>query len=60
MFFIQHVQAHEVAGRLAERGAEIYGRPPEFLSEIGPVIGAHVGPGLTGVTGLRSSLLGPV
>jgi len=60
VFCIQHVQAHEIAGRLAERGAEIYGRPPEFVSEIGPVIGAHVGPGLTGVTGLRSSLLGPV
>ena len=60
VFFIQHVQAHEVADRLAARGAEIYGRPVEFASEIGPVIGAHVGPGLVGVTGLRSSLLGPV
>ena len=59
-FFVQHIQAHEVAARLAERGAEIYGRPPEFVSEIGPVIGAHVGPGLFGVTGLRGSVLGPV
>ena len=60
MFFIQHIQAHEVAARLAERGREIYGREPEFVSEIGPVIGAHVGPGLFGVTGLPSSVLGPV
>jgi DegV family protein with EDD domain len=60
VFFIQHIQAGDVAERLAERGREIYGRDPEFVSEIGPVIGAHVGPGLFGVTGLPSSLLGPV
>jgi DegV family protein with EDD domain len=60
VFMIQHIQAHDVAGRLAERGREIYGRDPEFVSEIGPVIGAHVGPGLFGVTGLPSSVLGPV
>jgi len=60
VFFVQHVQARDVAERLAERGREIYGRPPEFVSEIGPVIGAHVGPGLLGVTGLPGSLLGPV
>jgi DegV family protein with EDD domain len=60
VFMIQHIQAHDVAERLAERGREIYGREPEFVSEIGPVIGAHVGPGLFGVTGLPSSVLGPV
>jgi fatty acid kinase fatty acid binding subunit len=60
VFFIQHIQAHDVAERLAERGREIYGRDPEFVSEIGPVIGAHVGPGLFGVTGLASSALGQV
>src|SRR4051812_34908879 len=60
VFMIQHIQAHDVADRIVERGREIYGREPEFVSEIGPVIGAHVGPGLIGVTGLPSSLLGPV
>jgi DegV family protein with EDD domain len=60
VFFIQHIQAHDVAARLVERGREIYKREPEFVSEIGPVIGAHVGPGLIGVTGLASSALGPV
>jgi DegV family protein with EDD domain len=60
LFFIQHIQAPEVAERLVERGREIYGREPEIVSEIGPVIGAHVGPGLIGVTGLQSSVLGPV
>jgi fatty acid kinase fatty acid binding subunit len=60
LFFVQHIQAPEVAERLVERGREIYGREPEFVSEIGPVIGAHVGPGLFGVTGLPSSVLGLV
>ena len=60
VFMVQHIQARDVAERLVERGREIYGREPEFVSEIGPVIGAHVGPGLIGVTGLPSSLLGPV
>jgi DegV family protein with EDD domain len=60
VFMIQHIQAHDIAERLVERGREIYGREPEFVSEVGPVIGAHVGPGLFGVTGLPSSVLGPM
>jgi DegV family protein with EDD domain len=60
VYFIQHIQAHETAARLAERGREIYGRDPEVVSEIGPVIGTHVGPGLIGVAGLPSRLLGPM
>jgi DegV family protein with EDD domain len=59
-FAVQHAQAPDVAERLADRGREIFGREPEFVSEIGPVIGTHTGPGLTGVAGLRSALLGPV
>jgi DegV family protein with EDD domain len=59
-FFIQHIQAPEQAEKLAERGAAIYGRPPEFVSEMGPVIGAHAGPGLLGTTALRDDVLGPV
>jgi DegV family protein with EDD domain len=60
VFFIQHIQARDVAERIAERGREIYGRDPGFISEVGPVIGTHVGPGLIGVSGLPSDLLGPV
>ena len=60
VFFVQHVQAPDVAQKLSERGSEIFGRGPEFVSEIGPVIGTHTGPGLVGVMGLRSQLLGPV
>ena len=59
-FFIQHIQAPDQAEKLAQRGQAIYGRPPEFVSEMGPVIGAHAGPGLIGTTALRDELLGPV
>jgi DegV family protein with EDD domain len=57
-FAIQHVQVPDVAERLAQRGREIFGRDPLVFSEIGPVIGTHLGPGALGVAGLRSGLLG--
>jgi DegV family protein with EDD domain len=59
-FAVQHTQAPDVAERLAERGRDIYRADPVILSEIGPVIGTHTGPGLLGVAGLRTPLLGPV
>jgi DegV family protein with EDD domain len=59
VFFIQHIHAPDQAQRLVERGREIYGREPEMVSEIGPVIGAHAGPGLLGVSGMRRELLYP-
>jgi DegV family protein with EDD domain len=59
-FAIQHVQALDEAERLAEAGREIYRRDPELISEIGPVIGTHTGPGLLGCAGLRTDLLGPL
>ena len=55
---IQHIRAHDVAERLVERGREIYGTDPLFVSEVGPVIGTHVGPGLIGVGGVPKSVLG--
>jgi DegV family protein with EDD domain len=54
---VQHIQAPEVVERLLERGRELHDSEPVFVSEIGPVIGAHVGPGLVGVGGLPRSLL---
>ena len=54
---VQHVQAPDVAERIAERGREIFGTDPVFNSEIGPVIGAHVGPGLIGVGAIPRALL---
>jgi DegV family protein with EDD domain len=54
---IQHIQAPDVAERLVASGREIFGREPLFVSEIGPVIGAHTGPGLVGVGGIPLALL---
>ena len=58
-FFVQHINAEAQAQRLVERGREIYGADPVFVSEMGPVIGAHVGPGLLGVSGIPRRLLYP-
>jgi DegV family protein with EDD domain len=56
-WMVQHIQAPSEAATLAERGREIFGTEPVTVSEIGPVIGAHVGPGLLGVGGIPSSFL---
>jgi DegV family protein with EDD domain len=56
-WMVQHIQAHDQAERLVERGREVFGNDPITLSEVGPVIGAHVGPGLLGVGGLPASYL---
>ncbi len=56
-WMVQHIQAPKEAKALAARGTEIFGAPPRVISEIGPVIGTHVGPGLLGAGGLPSSFL---
>jgi DegV family protein with EDD domain len=56
-WMVQHIQAREQAEELAARGKQIFGSEPVTFSEIGPVIGAHVGPGLLGVGGIPSSYL---
>ncbi len=54
---VQHIQAPAEAARLADRGREIFANDPLLVSEIGPVIGTHVGPGLLGVGGLPARFL---
>jgi DegV family protein with EDD domain len=54
---VQHIQADDRARRLVERGRELFGCEPAFVSEIGPVLGAHAGPGLIGVGGIPARLL---
>jgi len=54
---VQHIQAPEEAQRLVDRGREIFGTDPTIVSEIGPVIGTHTGPGLLGVGGVPAELL---
>jgi DegV family protein with EDD domain len=50
---VQHIQAPEQAAALAERCREVFGHDAVFTSEIGPVLGAHTGPGLLGVGALH-------
>jgi DegV family protein with EDD domain len=54
---VQHIQAREEAEDLVKETEEIMGRPPLFVSEVGPVIGAHVGPGLLGVGGVPARMV---
>ena len=54
---VQHIQATDQAQRLIDHGREIYGSEPLFVSEVGPVIGTYVGPGLVGVGGIPRALL---
>ena len=56
-FAVQHIRDPGRAQELVEAGREIYGNEPLFVSEVGPVIGTHVGPGLLGVAGVRSALV---
>ena len=54
---VQHVQDPESAQRMVDACRPIFGHDPVFTSEVGPVIGAHVGPGLLGVGGVSSKAL---
>jgi len=54
---VQHIQDHETARHLVEQCREIFAREPAFVSEVGPVLGAHAGPGMIGVGGVPSSTL---
>jgi len=54
---IQHIQAPERAAELVERGRELFGCEPQWVSEVGPVIGTYTGPGLIGVGGVPARLL---
>jgi DegV family protein with EDD domain len=55
---VQHVQDPEAARHLVEECRQIFGCEPVFVSEIGPVLGAHVGPGLLGVGSVPLDVLG--
>jgi DegV family protein with EDD domain len=54
---VQHIQAPAKAAALVERGVELFGSDPIWVSEVGPVIGTYTGPGLVGVGGLPLRLL---
>ena len=44
----QHINAPDLCSELVERCSELYGSEPTIVSEIGPVLSAHTGPGLLG------------
>jgi DegV family protein with EDD domain len=54
---VQHIQAPSEAQQLAEGAQEIMGHGALWISEIGPVIGAHIGPGLLGIGGVSPAFL---
>jgi fatty acid-binding protein DegV len=54
---VQHIQAPEQAARLAGECREIFQCEPVFLSEIGPVLAVHTGPGLLGVGSIPTRFL---
>ena len=54
---VQHIQDEETAAGLIDDCREIFGCEPLFTSEIGAVLGAHVGPGLLGVGSIPTELV---
>jgi len=54
---VQHIQDDETAKVMVEDCYEIFGCDPAFVSEVGAVLGAHVGPGLLGVGSVPTSVL---
>jgi DegV family protein with EDD domain len=46
---VQHIAAQEEGERLVERCREVFGCEPLYVSEVGPVLSAHAGPGMLGM-----------
>ena len=59
-WIVQHAQSHEDAAWLVERGTAILGTDPLFCTEVGPVLGAHLGSGMLvgGLTGAAPEAAG--
>ncbi len=54
---VQHIDAPQQAEQLVEQCGEIFGRDPVLVSEIGPVLSAHTGPGLLGMGSMPERFL---
>jgi fatty acid-binding protein DegV len=54
---VQHIGAADDAERLVGRCREVFGCEPAIVSEIGPVLSAHTGPGLLGVGAIPARFL---
>lgn len=54
---VQHIQSRDAADQLAERCRQIFESDPVFVSEVGPVLGVHSGPGMLGVGAVPPAML---
>jgi DegV family protein with EDD domain len=54
---VQHINAPEMCERLVGRCQEVFGCEPTIVSEVGPVLAAHTGPGLLGVGAIPTRFL---
>jgi DegV family protein with EDD domain len=45
-WIVQHAQAEDDARRMVDEGKTIFGTEPLFCTQVGPVLGAHLGAGL--------------
>lgn len=57
-WFAHHILADEAVGEIISAGREIFACDPLFVTEVGPVIGTHVGPGTLCVGAVPGDLLG--
>jgi DegV family protein with EDD domain len=55
---VQHIQDPEAAEKMVAACTPIFGCEPQFVSELGPVLGAHAGPGMIGVGATTRASLG--
>lgn len=45
-WIVQHAQSSADAEQLVSAGTDLFGSPPLFCTEVGPVLGAHLGSGM--------------
>jgi DegV family protein with EDD domain len=58
-WFAQHSRALDDAVKLADRVRPLFQRPPEFIAELGPVVGTHTGPGVASIGTIPARFLAP-
>jgi DegV family protein with EDD domain len=58
-WFVQHSRAKDDATDLADRVRPLFPDPPEFIDEVGPVIGTYTGPGVVAIGTMPAQFLEP-
>jgi DegV family protein with EDD domain len=57
---VHHTRAFVEANQLVERLQGVFVRPPEFVAEVGPIVGTHGGPGIVGIGTVPARFLDPI